>query len=379
MIRSLTFKNYHRQLQRIIVTKNVGKTRCMFHCKKKKYRTQYVSPYCGIINDPLQRTERIYVYGWENNFDDNIKLDLCPISRKTVNLVTEFSRSKIGKGDYVKTDCNAIRIGKNKNYFISLKHLLTLNSLSLKNPSLGPSDLRDAVLFAHQEHIRHDLCSNYPNIEYTENELKKFAASFVLDTYQYIMIYQMLYDKIWKPTYLRWKLITMKMGGDVVCIDWTWNVIKLLYMTSDVYTNKNVEELLEEVDKREYQGHAKCNVFNMQNRYAYCCNVNMCPNASEADLFVIPHIANYYVGCCILSEKTCNGLQIKHDGLDTKKYLGIKVADSIIQHHGEIINGYNIPQMMPRFEVYIYIYFHFFIHILYTIYIYIYIYTVITR
>ena len=357
---------YKRTLRPLSVSAKVKSTKCKYHvAQSREIRKIYATlPYCGIIKDPRNRTELTYVHCRDNNYQDHVPLHLCPLSKQLTNLLKDFPKLELGENDYCKSNCFAMCLAKNK--LISYKLFQFINGLALKDLTLSPAAIRDNIVFHHQQDIQLDLQMNYPLIEYKAVEVKEMANTYVLSLHYFKLIIAHLIKHVWAPTQLKWKMATWKMGGDVAAIDWCFNTIKLLYLTEDCYTDDNTKELLQTVDSRAHQQQAKVATFSITNRYNYECDLSLTPN-SEAHCYCIPKICRYYVGCLLFSEIPCYGLTVKHDGMDGGKDLGIKTGYTIKKFIAPKINGYDIDELLPNFQVcrakYIYIYIYIYIQI----------------
>ena len=210
------------------------------------------------------------------------------------------------------------------------------------------------------QQIRRELQQpeNRKKYKYKDEELTKFAECYTMTEHFYCVMFFFVNKYSWMERIKEWRYCIYRMGGDNLSIDWTFSTVKHLHASFDGDVTIEDMELMKQYDKRKLQYKVVVSVCNGQNKYHFCAFSAFTPNQTEASIFCIPLMAEYFVGCALYSEKILKGLHIQTDGLSNNKNLAIKTAYGIKQIYGDKIHGISIDELSKNFDVCIYLSLH---------------------
>ena len=352
----INIAQYERDTNPLTIDVSLKNSTCKYHAKTYNTTTS-----CNIIPcESKQCSSSTIVYSSPKNYFGHVQHYKCTKTKAKEyshwNPLDHVAQIINGEGDCIKSNARPVLVGTK---LIAFELIVMLNSLSIDDPSLGPGDWRTIIAKQHETQIRNEILRKYANPIINPVQLRTVAHSVKHVPYirYFRTIFFYLYWRVWLPLSEKWNMIIYRMGGDVACIDWTYNPVKTLYLTTDVLTDTASKQLLKEFDGRDKSKKAEVAVLNVQNRYAFCVHDSLVPRHSEAQIYSIPVLAKYYKGCLKYSETPCEGLMIKHDGLEVGQDLGVKTAIAMRKCFGERIGNYVMDdRMINGFTVcYIYI------------------------
>ncbi len=303
-----SFHNYQRKYLPFYINQSLGHSKCGYHIQRAINYPHRNVPDCNII-DEINETEKSVIFSTPSNYLKDVKISKC--GNKRFNSLEEFHKLEINRdaGDYWHCNVEPIKL---HGVHMAMEMVSKCNTIFMKNPSHGPYHWRDRIIEEHKENIRTDLRRNYQNIKTNDNELNEFVKNEVLSQHYYNLIWGHLFHNVYSKKFDEWKMAVWRMGGGVACIDFTQNPIKHLYSDYDAYSvmseneEKQENNLFDNIDKIRKKLKCKVAVMNIQNKYHFCGDVCMSPNASEAHIYSVPRIGDFFGGQMLFGEHRIN-------------------------------------------------------------------------
>ena len=339
---------YKRPQMPLIATARFTRTPCM------KCRRNNQAHKCRMRPSPTKKFWKV-AQDLEVNYAGYIPALNCPNNSNSIDFFAHFDQNDIYEGDKLEVNFYYIRVGC-KPVVAGLSQFL--NDKSLDDPSIGPLQWHDICVHHQAQKVKRELQSpeNRGKYTYTDAQLKEYANEVhVMSEHYFCIMYNFVDNYSWRQRVKEWRYCIKRMGGDNILIDWTFSTVKHIHAAFDGDVTIEDMELLQDFDKRKLQYKVQVSVLNGQNKYHFCAFSAFTPNQSEASVYCIPFMAEYFAGCCLFSEKPIKGLHIQTDGLSGNKNLAIKTAYAIKQLYGEKINGISIDEMSRNFDVCTYI------------------------
>lgn len=295
----------------------------------------------------------------------NIPIYRCKNNSNAIDLFTHFNK----KGDLLDGDKFICKWADNDKPFhlillnersTNLETLLFLSDKSLSKPDIGPYQWYDMMLDFHIHQIKQEMLyeENLNKYRYDDNDLKDYAKQFVLSEYHCCLLFFGQFHDSWFPIVKRWRDTVYRMGGDIITIDCTFDLITHLHDMIDVDTTIQDIERMDDYDKRLLRFKIDVAIMTGLNKFHFVTFTALTPNKSEAKLYTVPPVAKWAYKCLAKSDIPMKGITIATDGLAGMVNYDMDTGYALKKlYDRRPINRVNIEQILHNMQVYSLIYF----------------------
>ena len=313
--------DYEREIPHFKVSAKIGrKTRCKTCIKQHRAG-------CN-VHTSSTKEYFVNVQGLDTRYTAVIPGVYCSsYGNSTRNLLNAIDHIGIADGEII-SDLNLVKVNSN---LFTAELVQFLNDKTISDKRIGPKQWYDIVVFHTSQKIKSESDKD-PIYSYvfTNTDILKYAQTYVTTIYYFELLFWGLYFYSWYPRSMEWKQAIYRMGGDTITIDGTFHV-EHLYASQDCFNADDTS--INIYDKRKQQKPVDVGVLVGLNKYHFEIFTNLLPHKSEAQIFIIPPIVEYWKNMVTHSEKPCKGFNIATDGLKGSINLHTRVAYAIKHIH----------------------------------------------